>query len=267
MTRILAAADTASTHPYSDGELLSATSARLLAGRSIVFAGHGLPTLAVSLAQQTVAPDIELVYESGVTGARPNDLPLSISDSILVPGAAGVMPMTVLFNYILQGRRIDVGFLGAAQIDKYGSLNSTLIGSSWSHPKVKLPGSGGAIEVMAGAREVFVVMRRHTPATYVEDLDFRTTPSPHAAAAAIHGAMPNGCGVTHVISELGVLTRSEPHEQLRLTALHPGVSVDQVRHATGWELEVAPTVHTLPPPTEDELERLRLLDPARHYLR
>jgi len=233
----------------------------------MVFAGHGLPTLAVALAQQTCAPDIELVYESGVTGAQPNDLPLSISDSILVPGAAGVLPMTMLFNYVLQGQRIDVGFLGAAQIDKYGSLNSTLIGKDWEHPDVKLPGSGGAIEVMAGAREVFVVMRRHTPKTYVEKLDFCTTPSPYAAGLAAEGALPFGLGVTRVISELGVFSRHSPDEELTLTALQPGITLEDVREATGWPLKVAEDLTTVVAPTNAELNGLRRLDPQRHYLR
>jgi glutaconate CoA-transferase subunit B len=239
----------------------------MLEGRSVVFAGHGLPTIAVALAQQTCAPDLELIYESGVTDARPGSLPLSISDSILVPGAAGVMPMTALFNYIIQGERIDVGFLGAAQIDKYGSLNSTLIGDFWESPRVRLPGSGGAIEVMAGAKEVFVVMRHHTTNTFVETLDFCTSPSPHAAAQANTGALGRSLGVTNVISELGVLSRRHCDEQLTLVALQPGVTVDDVHAATGWDLQVSDQVAELASPTDDDLQRLRLLDPERLYLR
>ncbi|MDN5588610.1 MAG: 3-oxoadipate--succinyl-CoA transferase subunit B, partial [Brevibacterium sp.] len=191
----------------TSSELLTIHSARALAGRRVVFAGHGLPTLATSLAQRTVAPEIEIVYESGVTGARPPDLPRTISDSVLVPGAASVIPMTHLFNYVLQGQRIDVGFLGAAQVDRYGSLNSTLIGDDWEHPDSRLPGSGGAIEAMAGAAEIFLVMRRHTPRTFVETLDFVTSPSPHRAVQSEVGTMPAGAGVTHVITDLGIMTR------------------------------------------------------------
>jgi glutaconate CoA-transferase subunit B len=251
----------------TSAELLAVVSARLLEGRSVVFAGHGLPTLAVALAQEVTDSDIELIYESGVAGARPNDLPLSISDSILVPGAACVLPMAMLFNYVLQGERIDVGFLGAAQIDKFGSLNSTLIGDKWDPPATRLPGSGGAVEVMAGAREVFVVMRRHNPTTFVEELDFCTTPSPHAAHHATAGSMPSGSGVTHLISELGVLTRNGWDEELTLVALQPNVTVEEVLSATGWPLKVAEDVASIAPPSPDELKKLRLLDPNRIYLR
>lgn len=252
----------------TSSELLTIISARALAGRRIVFAGHGLPTLAVAMAQHTVAPDIEIVYESGVTGAQPTELPRSISDSILVPGAAAVMPMTHLFNYVLQGRRIDVGFLGAAQIDKYGSLNSSIIGKDWNSPSTKLPGSGGAIEVMASANEVFVVMRRHTPRTFVETLDFCTTPSPHRASRSAGGAMPSGLGVTHVITDLGVMVRHGVDEELVLTSVHQGVSVEHVKAATGWDLQVAKNLTITEPPTESELQLLReTLDRERVYLR
>ncbi|WP_210604576.1 CoA-transferase subunit beta [Brevibacterium oceani] len=252
----------------TSSELLTVHSARALAGRNVVFAGHGLPTLAVSLAQHTVAPDVEIVYESGVTGARPPAMPRSISDSILVPGAASVMPMTHLFNYVLQGQRIDVGFLGAAQVDKYGNLNSTLIGDDWEHPDSRLPGSGGAIEAMAGASEIFLVMRRHTPRTFVENLDFVTSPGPRKAAEAEVGSMPAGAGVTHVITDLGIMTRSARDEELTLTAVHPGIDPAEVVAQTGWNLLVSPDLETTQPPSAAELSLLReQLDPTRIYLR
>ena len=251
----------------TSSELLTVHSARALAGRNVVFAGHGLPTLAVSLAQHTVAPDVEIVYESGVTGARPPAMPRSISDSILVPGAASVMPMTHLFNYVLQGQRIDVGFLGAAQVDKYGNLNSTLIGENWEHPDSRLPGSGGAIEAMAGAAEIFLVMRRHTPRTFVESLDFVTSPGPKRAAEAAVGSMPAGVGVTHVITDMGIMTRFA-QDELTLTAVHAGVDPAEVVRQTGWSLQVSPDLETTLPPTPGELALLReTLDPTRIYLR
>lgn len=252
----------------TSSELLTIHSARALAGRRVVFAGHGLPTLAIALAQRTVAPEIEIVYESGVTGARPPDLPRTISDSVLVPGAASVIPMTHLFNYVLQGQRVDVGFLGAAQVDRYGSLNSTLIGSDWEHPDSRLPGSGGAIEAMAGAAEIFLVMRRHTPRTFVETLDFVTSPSPHRAAQSEVGTMPAGAGVTHVITDLGIMTRSAQDEELTLSAVHPGVDPAEVVRQTGWDLQVAADLETTQAPTPAELTILReSLDPTRIYLR
>ena len=258
---------TIATEPLSltDSELLTVVAARELAGRGMVFAGHGLPTLAVSLAQHTVAPGCEVIYECGVTGAHPESLPLSISDSVLVSGAECVLPMTGLFQWVLQGGRVEVGFLGAAQIDRHGSLNSTLIGKDWRKPEVKLPGSGGAVEIMANAREVFVIMRRHTPQTFVEQLDFVTSPSPHVARD--HGiAPPSGAGVSRVITPYGVLSRQDG--ELVLTDVHPGISIEQVRTQTGWDLRVSDEVTETPPPSEVELTTLReRLDPARIYLR
>ena len=251
--------------PATTSELLTVLAARELAGRRVVFAGHGLPTLAVSLAQLTCAPGIEIVYESGVTGAHPIDLPTSISDSMLVTGAEGVLAMPQLFNYMIQGQRIDVGFLGAAQVDRHGSLNSTLIGGSYPRPERRLPGSGGAIEVMAHAREVFVVMRRHTPQTLVGQLDFVTSPAPDRTGPDGRG-QASGRGVTRLITPLGVLTREAG--EFTLSLVNPGVSVAEVRAATGWPLRVAPGVSQSEPPTAAELRQLReVLDPRRIYLR
>ena len=241
-------------------ELLTVLAARELAGRRIVFAGIGLPTLAASLAALTVAPDMEVIYESGVTGAHPIGLPTTISDSILVTGAEAVLPMPQLFGYVIQGQRIDTGFLGAAQIDRHGSLNSTLIGGSYARPEHRLPGSGGAIEVMAHAREVFVVMRRHTPQTLVDRLDFVTSPAPGG------GRQATGRGVTRLITPLGVLTRED--DELVLSSVNPGMDMAEIRAATGWPLKVADALSDAEPPTPEELRILReVLDPGRIYLR
>jgi glutaconate CoA-transferase, subunit B len=253
------------SEPPTTSELLTVLAARELAGRRVVFAGHGLPTLAVSLAQLTCSPEIEIVYESGVTGAHPIDLPTSISDSMLVTGAEGVLAMPQLFGYMIFGQRIDVGFLGAAQIDRHGSLNSTLIGGSYARPEHRLPGSGGAIEVMAHAREVFVVMRRHTRQTLVQQLDFVTSPAPGQTGPPGR-RQAGGRGVTRLITPLGVLNGETG--ELILSSVNPGVSVAQVRAATGWPLAVAETVRETEPPTAGELRLLRqVLDPRRIYLR
>lgn len=252
--------------PATVTEMLTVLAARELAGRRIVFAGIGLPTLAAALAALTVAPDIEIIYESGVTGAHPAGLPTTISDSILVTGAEAVLPMPQLFGYVIQGQRIDTGFLGAAQIDRHGGLNSTMIGGSYARPEHRLPGSGGAIEVMGHAREVFVVMRRHTPQTLVDRLDFVTSPAPSAAAPAVGGRQASGRGVTRLITPLGVLTRED--DELVLRSVNPGVDVAQVRSATGWPLKAAADVGDAEPPTAQELRLLREdLDPGRIYLR
>jgi glutaconate CoA-transferase subunit B len=251
--------------PATVTEVLTVLAARELAGRRIVFAGIGLPTLAAALAALTGAPDIEIIYESGVTGAHPIGLPTTISDSILVTGAEAVLPMPVLFGYVIQGQRIDTGFLGAAQIDRHGSLNSTMIGGSYARPEHRLPGSGGAIEVMGHAREVFVVMRRHTPQTLVDRLDFVTSPAPSGASVGA-GRQASGRGVSRLITPLGVLTRDD--DELVLRSVNPGVDVAQVRSATGWPLKVADDVSDAEPPTAEELRLLReVLDPGRIYLR
>lgn len=249
----------------TSSELLAAVAARELAGKSAVFAGIGLPTLAVSLAQRTCTPNIEIVYESGVCGAHPSHLPETIADAVLVTGSEAVLPMATLFGSVLQGGRIDVGFLGAAQIDRWGNLNSSLIGS-WDAPEARLPGSGGAMEVMANSREVFVVMRRHDTRSLVGELDFCTSPGPDRALR--DGVRPRGTGVTRVITELGILARERVGEPLRLVAVQPGVQVDEVRAATGWDLEVAEELTTAPAPSDVELELLRdEIDPGRVYLR
>ncbi|MEV1070046.1 CoA-transferase [Streptomyces sp. NPDC050263] len=249
----------------TSSEVLAVVASRELAGRRTVFAGIGLPTLAASLAHLTVAPALEVVYESGVCGAHPSHLPETIADSVLVTGAEAVIPMPALFGYVLQGGHIDVGFLGAAQIDRWGNLNSSVIGD-WQRPDVRLPGSGGAVEVMANSREVFVVMRRHEPRSLTDALDFCTSPGPDRALA--DGIRPRGAGVTRVITELGILARGGPGEELRLTAVHPGVTVDQVQAATGWELKVGEDLTVVVPPTDAELRLLRrTVDPDRIYLR
>lgn len=249
----------------TSSELLAVVASRALAGRRTVFAGIGLPTLAASLAHLTVAPRLEIVYESGVCGAHPAQLPETIADAVLITGAEAVLPMATLFGSVLQGGHIDVGFLGAAQIDRWGNLNSSVIGQ-WERPRVRLPGAGGAMEVMANAREIFVVMRRHTPRSFTDELDFCTSPGPDRALA--DGIRPLGSGVTRVVTDLGLLERAGVGEELRLTAVHPGVTVGQVREATGWELAVAEEVAVIEPPSAAELRLLREdVDPGRVYLR
>ncbi|WP_019812094.1 3-oxoadipate--succinyl-CoA transferase subunit B [Saccharomonospora halophila] len=252
-------------HPATSSELVSVVAARELAGTGTVFAGIGLPTLAASLAHRTVAPDLEIVYESGVCGAHPDGLPETIADAVLVTGAEAVLDVPTLFGSVLQGGTIDVGFLGAAQIDRWGNLNSSVIGD-WHAPRVRLPGPGGATEVMAGADAVFVVMRRHDPRSFVDELDFCTSPGPDRALA--DGVRPAGRGVTRVITDLGVLSRDDVGRELTLTALRRGVRVERVRAATGWLLRVAADPVTLADPTDAELATLRTeIDPGRVYLR
>jgi len=251
----------------SSTEFLAAVAARELVGLRRVFAGVGLPTLAVDLAKRTVNPDVELVYESGVVGAAPEAMAEGIADSVLVSGAASVLGMDALFGYVLSGGNVDVGFLGAAQVDRYGSINTSFIGDP-RRPTVRLPGSGGASDIIASAKQVIVVLRRHDPGALPEEVDFCTTPSPVRARACEGYLQPTGAGVTAVITPLGVLRRDDPFGELELAAVHPGVDVEQVRAATGWELVVRDDLVETPRPSVEDVRLLREeIDTVRLYLR
>ncbi|WP_443209339.1 CoA-transferase subunit beta [Rhodococcus rhodochrous] len=255
------------TETFSTTELIVSVAARALAGKARVFAGVGLPTLAVDLAARTSNPDVELIYESGVCGAHPEAMAEGIADSVVVSGAESVVSMASLFGYVLQGGNVDVGFLGAAQIDRYGSLNTSVIGD-WDKPTVRLPGGGGAVEIMPNAGEVFVIMRRHDPSAFPAELDFCTTPSPVRAREAGVGIMPRGRGVTKVFTSLGVLSRQDPFDELELTSIYRGVTVEQVRAATGWDLKVSDELTLTEDPTAAEIDLLRNeIDKVRLYLR
>jgi glutaconate CoA-transferase subunit B len=241
--------------PATREEIMTVAAARAIADGAVCFVGIGAPSAAANLALRTHAPNAVLVYESGVIGARPDVLPLSIGDGELVDHALAVVSVPEMFAYWLQGGRIDVGFLGAAQIDRFGNLNSTVIGP-YDRPTTRLPGAGGAPEIAAAARETIIVMRQ-SARTFVETLDFVTTVG-HASGGRSRDELGlTGRGPTHVITDLGVL---EPHSETReltLTGVHEGTTVNEVRQATGWTVEVADDVRTLPLPTPAELAVLR----------
>jgi len=227
--------------PYTADEMMAVEAARRLDDTTVCFVGIGLPSLAANLARRTHAPGCTLIYESGTIGAKPVRLPLSIGDGELAETADAVVSVPEMFAYWLQGRRIDVGFLGAAQIDRYGNLNSTVIGD-YEHPTVRLPGGGGAPEIALGVDDVFVMLRQ-SPRTFVEQLDFTTS---------------LGDNVRVVVTDLGIL---EPrHGELTLVAVHPGSTVEQARAATGWDLQVADEMRETVPPTDEELAALRALE-------
>lgn len=236
---------------YTADEMMAVAAARRLRNGTVCFVGIGLPSQAANLARATHAPDCVLVYESGTIGAKPRHLPLSIGDGELAETADAVVSVPEIFGYWLQGGRIDVGFLGAAQIDPHGNLNSTVIGD-YERPKVRLPGAGGAPEIAAWCRETFVMLRQ-TRRTFVERLDFLTT------VGRPHGG---GAGVTCVVTDLGVLEPDPATRELVLTELYPDVDADDAREATGWELKVAHEPRAVEPPTAEELEALRALEPA-----
>lgn len=223
---------------FTADEMMAVEAARRLRDGLVCFVGIGLPSLAANLARHTHAPRTVLIYESGTIGAKPVDLPLSIGDGELAETADTVVSVPELFAYWLQGRRIDVSFLGAAQIDRHGNLNSTVIGD-YDSPSVRLPGGGGAPESALGVAEVFVMLR-HSPRAFVERLDFATS---------------LGDNVQTVITDLGVL---EPRDgELTLVSHHPGVSVEEVAGATGWDLRVAGDVRETESPSDTELAVLR----------
>jgi glutaconate CoA-transferase subunit B len=246
-------------------ELMITSSARALAGERVVFVGVGLPNIACNLARHTVAPDLELVYESGVFGSRPARLPLSIGDPTLVAGATLVCPMPDLFMYYLQGGRIEVAFLGAAQIDRFGNINTTVIGD-YACPKVRLPGSGGACEIAIHARKVFVIMRLKRRA-FVEEIDFCTsaghlTGEPGAREKL---GMP-GAGPQLVVTDKAIFHFDKDTGEMFLHSVHPGVTVEEVRAEVSWPLKTAPDVKTTEPPTAEELRLIRdKLDPGGAY--
>jgi glutaconate CoA-transferase subunit B len=241
---------------WTASEIMVVAAARRLAGERVCFVGIGLPNLACSLAQRTVEPDLELVYESGAVGARPLRLPLSIGDPCLVSGARAVTSQFDLFAFYLQGGRVDVAFLGAAQIDRRGSINTTVIGP-YERPKVRLPGSGGACEIALNAKKVLVIVSQSTR-SFVPRLDFVTSPG------HVPGRHAPGGGPDTVVTQLGVYRFADG--EMTLTSLHPGATLQQVREACGWELAVAPDLAQTPAPTDDELAALRALDPERVYL-
>ena len=250
-------------------EMMVVAAARELVEKRVCFVGVGLPNIAVNLAQRTVAPGLQLVYEAGAFGARPARLPLSIGDPTIVTGATATMGMFELFAFYLQGGLIDVGFLGAAQIDRYGNINTTVIGP-YQAPAVRLPGSGGACEIAINAREVFVIMRQ-TRRSFVERIDFRTSPGNLGGADEAQRTRRTqgwlGRGPSVVVTDLGTYRFGESGE-MALVTLHPGVTLERARAETGWPLATPAKPPTTAPPTAEELRLLREeLDPTGAYLR
>lgn len=248
---------------YSRDEIMTVTAARQLRNGAVCFVGIGLPSAACNLARMTHAPDLVLIYESGTVGTRPRVLPLSIGDGELAETATCVVSLPEIFAHYLQRGRVDLGFLGAAQIDRFGNLNSTVIGD-YARPRVRLPGAGGAAEIAAHAHEVLVVMKQ-SPRSFVPQLDFRTSCGYLAGSGARRASGFPGAGPRAVITDFGVLRPHPQTEELQLSALYPGVSVDAARAATGWPLRVAETLDTVPIPQPAELATLRdLLTRTRH---
>jgi glutaconate CoA-transferase subunit B len=248
------------SNSYTPTEMMIVASARQLAGEHVCFVGIGPPNIACNLAKRTVAPELELVYEAGVFGSNPQRLPLSIGDPSLVTGSVAVSNMFELFAYYLQRGLVDVAFLGASQIDRYGAINTTVIGD-YASPKVRLPGSGGACDISINARKVFVIMPQ-SPRSFVDAVDFVTSPG------HIEGGRPAawpGRGPEVVVTGLGVYRFNESGEMC-LASLHPGITIDQIRENTSWAIEIGPELEETPAPSDDELSLIReRLDPDGIY--
>ena len=250
---------------YTSPELLTINAARLLRDGDTVFVGVGLPNLACNLARRTHAPNLLMIYEAGVIGAQPARLPLSIGDPTLVSGALAVCSMYDIFAFYLQRGNVDVGFMGGAQIDRFGNVNATVIGD-YAHPKVRLPGSGGSMEIAAWANRCYL-LTPHSKRRFPSRLDFRTSAGFLGGRAERQAANLRGGGMLAVVTDLGIMEPDETGE-LVLTALHPGATVDQARENTGWELKVATDLRATLPPSPEELRILREdLDPHGIYLK
>jgi glutaconate CoA-transferase subunit B len=243
---------------WNSTEMMTIAAARSLQNEMICFVGIGIPSTAAILAKSMQAPDLFLIYESGTINTNPQKLPLSIGDGELANQALTVVSMPEIFNYWLQPGRIDMGFLGAAQIDKFANINTTIIGSDYSNPKVRLPGAGGAPEIAGACKEVVIILK-HSPRAFVEKIDFITSLGFGDGPGSRESAGLLGRGPSAVITDLGVLKPDPETCELTLVQLHLGVSVEQVKENTSWDLKVAPEITITAEPTEEELAKVRAL--------
>jgi glutaconate CoA-transferase subunit B len=246
---------------FTADEMMTACAARALREGMTCFVGIGLPSAAANLARATHAPGLVLIYESGTIGAKPGWLPLSIGDGVLAETADAVVSVPEIFNYWLQPGRIDVGFLGAAQLDRFGNINTTVIGSTYADPKVRLPGAGGAPEIAAFCREVIIIVRQ-SRRSFVERVDFVTSVGYGAGAEDREQLGLTGAGPRKIITDLGVLEPDPVTREMTLTGVYPGVTPDQAKAATGWDLAVSGHLEVLDPPSAGELSALRALQAA-----
>ncbi len=248
------------------GEIMVTRAAKELKNGEVVFVGIGLPNLACNLARRLQAPDLVLIYESGAVGAVPSRLPLSIGDPCLVTDSISVCSMVEAFYYYLQGGMIDVGFLGGAQVDRFGNINSTVIGK-YEKPKVRLPGSGGACEISIHSKKIIIILKQNKK-TLPDKIDFITSPGYiDENNPRIEYEMP-GRGPVLVITDLGVYTFSKHTHEMVLTEIHPGVPLSSIKENTGWEVKINDNLSTTTAPSKKELRIIREdLDPDKIYLR
>jgi glutaconate CoA-transferase, subunit B len=239
---------------YTPSEMMTVAAARALNNSDICFVGIGLPSAACNLARLTHAPRIHLIYESGTLGTRPDVLPLSIGDGELCETALTTVSVPETFRYWLQGGRITVGFLGGAQVDRFGNLNTTVVGD-YAKPKVRLPGSGGATEIATSCGQVFIVMK-HGSRSFVKQLDFLTSLGHGRTGRERRELGIRTKGPTLLVTDLCVMRPDSETCEMKVASLHPGITRDQVQAATSWDVQFAPMVDETPPPTEQELSVL-----------
>ena len=251
---------------YTPSEMMTAVAARELRDGEVVFVGIGLPNLACNLARETHAPNLVLIYESGAVGATPERLPVSIGDPALVTGSLMVCSMADVFQLFLQNGKIEVGFLGGAQIDRYGNINTTVVGS-YDRPKVRLPGSGGAAEIAIHAQRTLIISKLD-PRAFPEAVDFLTSPGQRCKGKTRKELGMPGAGPVKVITDKAILEADPETGELVLTALYPGITVDQVKDGVGWPLRVRTPLESVQEPSGVELQLLReRLDPKGLYLK
>lgn len=250
---------------YNKTEIMAVVASRQIKDGDIVFVGIGVPNLAVTLARFTHAPNVTMIYESGVIGARPARVPLSIGDPIIVTGCLAITSMFEIFSQYLQPGRIDVGFLGGAQIDKYGNINSTVIGD-YEKPKVRLPGSGGGCDIITLAKRTLITTP-HTKRRLPERVDFITSPGYLDGPGAREREMTGRGGPEMVITDKGVMRFDEETKELYLAEIYPGVTLEEVKENTGWDLKISQKLIKTEPPTKKEITLLReKIDPYRYYI-
>ena len=252
---------------YSPRELMACVASRELRDGEVVFVGIGLPNLACNLARATHAPNLLLIYESGAVGAVPERLPVSVGDPALVTNSLMVASMADIFQSFLQGGRIEVGFLGGAQVDRWGNINTTVVGGTYAHPKVRLPGSGGAAEIAVHARRLLIVGAL-SPRMFPAEVDFVTSPGNRYRGVPRSAFNLPGAGPRRVITDRAILEANEDTGELELSALYPGETVEGVRAQVGWPLVARPQLGAVEPPSARELTLLReVLDPKRLFLK
>ncbi|UBM26273.1 CoA-transferase subunit beta [Pseudomonas sp. p1(2021b)] len=243
---------------YSTSEMMTVAAARRLRNGAVCFVGIGLPSKAANLARLTSSPDVVLIYESGPIGAKPSVLPLSIGDGELAETADTVVPTAEIFRYWLQGGRIDVGFLGAAQVDRFGNINTTVVGD-YQAPRTRLPGAGGAPEIAGSAKQVLIILKQSTRA-FVEKLDFITSVGHGEGGDSRQRLGLPGEGPVGIITDLCIMEPEAGTHEFLVTSIHPGVTREQIVAATGWPIRFADRVQTTAAPSEIELGALRELE-------